>query len=515
MINELTTEKDKVAMINLIKLINIQINNFFIRKSNNTINYDEYENIININGHWGSGKSTLVVNLQKYYLEEFNNDNVTFKVFNLWEYEIYDNPYLHILIDICFEIGILKDSKWLEKFKKILGMLLSIGVFATTIYASYLTGAFPTEISKKEKEPNTIEKLISERNVINKLIQTITEFINEKKKKFVIIFDELDRCNHQNATKILSHIKNIFLKISNIFYVLSSNNTVINDYIQKQIGSIKSQVKNEYYMDKIFNKSVNLEYALVKNSGTKLTENQYINEYINNLNITDLRMINKIMKQVNYIFESIKNDNSFIVNLSNQKEIKQKLELLVFYCCYVKQKFSREYSNILKAISPQFPNADSEFYFAILKHNKKSFDEKMKNKELFLKEYSKTIRNTDQLYNNLYLNADNNIGYKFALLMPFVWNLITLDNIDKIFQEYKNENNSTVLNYTFNINNTIAMSDVCKEFLNIIIKSFTISHESFLDDENEFLEEFIKRFNEKISLLNIKYLIEQTIIDIN
>lgn len=59
--------------------------------------------LTNINDSWGSGKSTIVNNLE-YYQYENDNEKPNFFIFNLWKYETITNPYFKLVNDILNKI---------------------------------------------------------------------------------------------------------------------------------------------------------------------------------------------------------------------------------------------------------------------------------------------------------------------------------------------------------------------------------------------------------------------------
>lgn len=100
MISLLNEENDKIGMIPVIKIINEKIYSFFYEKKN-----DNNFNNLNINGAWGSGKSTIMHNLEKFYKETYGEkDKIKWIVLNLWEYEVIVNPYFKLINDILNKI---------------------------------------------------------------------------------------------------------------------------------------------------------------------------------------------------------------------------------------------------------------------------------------------------------------------------------------------------------------------------------------------------------------------------
>ncbi|WP_308150271.1 P-loop NTPase fold protein [Spiroplasma sp. AdecLV25b] len=87
--------------------INEFIKSFFneLKSNLNLVNNDdEVKNILNINGSWGSGKSTIVNNLEYYYQSENKKEKPNFFIFNLWEYETLSEPFFYLVKDLLNKI---------------------------------------------------------------------------------------------------------------------------------------------------------------------------------------------------------------------------------------------------------------------------------------------------------------------------------------------------------------------------------------------------------------------------
>ncbi|WP_425380859.1 P-loop NTPase fold protein [Spiroplasma endosymbiont of Polydrusus pterygomalis] len=103
--------------------INEFIKSFFneFKENQNIINDNDLgKNILNINGSWGSGKSTIINNLENYYQCKNNNQKPKILIFNLWEYETCPNPYDELLKNVFYEIfphnnNLKTKKKWWKK----------------------------------------------------------------------------------------------------------------------------------------------------------------------------------------------------------------------------------------------------------------------------------------------------------------------------------------------------------------------------------------------------------------
>lgn len=223
MIKILKSANDKMNMIPIIKLINKRIKLFFDNlKLNKITNLNDEEiiaNILNINGSWGSGKSTIVNNLEYYYQYKNDIEKPKFLIINLWEYETSSDPYFDLINDIANKLisfSKINEQKKQQEITKIRKLSFSLRI-------KYYDWEFTPDIGYESSKKINNQKLMKE--IIEEIINELNSFVN--KNKIVVIFDELDRCTPTNQIIFLSYIKNIFCKITNIFFIVSSNNEVI------------------------------------------------------------------------------------------------------------------------------------------------------------------------------------------------------------------------------------------------------------------------------------------------
>ncbi|WP_308150270.1 P-loop NTPase fold protein [Spiroplasma sp. AdecLV25b] len=153
-----------------------------------------------------------------------------------------------------------------------------------------------------------------------------------KNKKIVIIFDELDRCTPTNQIIFLSYIKNIFFKITNIFFIVSSNNEVINQklYIENK-REYESKYELENYTDKLFNSVFDLDIHFDAEN-LIFTDNEFIKQFLKEMDIKNPRLINKIIENLETIMkiEMNKQNNDFysLIKENHSKKYLNKIEFV-------------------------------------------------------------------------------------------------------------------------------------------------------------------------------------------
>jgi len=222
------------------------------------------KNNIAIIGGWGSGKTTILkeieflVNNSEVKKGKFKNYNIIW--INLWDYELTNNEkFVPMISDLSNSIFYLTEknkfkrkkrtNSIIKKIKKYLQINTTINIPITIISKFFNIGL---SLSVKKRELNYNDK-------INRLISEMSEEINESmkdEKRILVFFDELDRCSPQTTLELLTGMKQIVfkLKVPNVFFCATIN--------KWQIDSSLLSNKNSHdksYIEKIFYKTYNLE----------------------------------------------------------------------------------------------------------------------------------------------------------------------------------------------------------------------------------------------------------------
>lgn len=470
MIKNLTAYNDKIAMISLIKNINNKIESFF--------NQELKVNNININGYWGWGKSTIVNNLEQYY--ENKGMNIQWVIINLWEYETTLNPYMSLVKDILlnivgnkhFNVQLFDETKKNKIVKWFLN--LSFNIPYTDINVKVGGGRETQKMGIKDLDTLTKEA-----------INEIKDIIKNDKKNIVLIFDELDRCTLDNQIKFLSYIKNMFLQISNVFYIISANNDFINSNARNNYNSQNLDLKLEDYTNKIFDLKIDLKH-IFNLANSKFTENECIHKFLCEMKENNPRLISNLLYQVKKSMISLENDkdfNDFIKNKnedSYQKRIIWKWEFIIFYCYYLKNKFNNDYSRIINFVNTYsinhefFSLINSHIFSAFVKSNFGVSDEKKFNWSL-----NKEINIDEGKPTHFNLKFNKKIVYylSYPVLIPFFWFYINENNIDNIFQNVEHGKPKSFYSdkqyITFCNLDNINFDKNIKCFLNILFKEIT------------------------------------------
>lgn len=252
------------------------------------------QNIISLNGDWGTGKTFFIMQLVEIIkclsIENYDIDeniaefikkvekeleNVDIKnqiypiYFNAWEYDSNEDPLLTLIYSIIEQNPNLKDNqKPNESIKENIYRIVSS--FKVGLSFSDNTGKnFGMELQCDPKVNKPITKdIISIEELKLTFNDLLKEIMVEKANKLVIFIDELDRCNPTFAIKLLERIKHFF-DDDRFIFVFSTNLSELQYTVKKFYGE---GIDGYMYLDKFFD----LQFSL---------PNIDIENYINSLNI--------------------------------------------------------------------------------------------------------------------------------------------------------------------------------------------------------------------------------------
>ena len=472
----LNDKTDKLQMINkVINRVNNQINAFF--ENDQTL-----KNVLNIKGTWGTGKTTVVNHLEENFNQKFNNKDVKFYTINLWEYETVLNPYNNLIKDILNKIIKTDDlnlkepeksknkiiAKWYANLSWQIPLISLLGIKATV----------GTNIEGNE------EKSLNELN--NEAIREIKKYIKKENLKIVFIFDEIDRCTLENQIKFLSYIKNIFHKITNIFFIVSCNN----EYIDSNLSL--SNNNSESYTSKLFNKIIDLNLIIPSYRGV-FTSNQFIDKFIkeiyNNKKITlSPREINTWLEKTNIIFLNFKKENDKTFKAWNKETfiyqgIEKEIEFIIFFCFYIKNKQKDYYYEIIDNDKDNFMTSNS-FNLLLNFLNEKNMKYKLNQVALLELINANKWDERNSSKGNVFVGWKDLFRNKYSFhifsLLPFILPIINEKNINKFFEQ-----KITKDSYLIKLNNGIQSFGgiYVGDYINILFKY-----------EKEWLPEYLKLF---------------------
>jgi len=267
--------------------------------------------VLNINGKWGSGKTTFVKLWQEYLEDEYKLKSI---YFSAWEDDFSQEPLISILGEIQEHLKNLKvESDIQEKFNNVKNIAAKV---ITKSLPAFLKGAtqgfldidkgFELAISALSESSalELIERHSESKNQILQFKNLLSEIVKELNSDFplILFIDELDRCRPTYAIELLERIKHIF-GIENVVFVLSTDKTQLSQSIKVLYGDIDT----DNYLRRFIDLEFNLPNITDITKYLTLLEAQYsVTQGLENQNLEHsrfMRVREKLMEPLYYNLE--------------------------------------------------------------------------------------------------------------------------------------------------------------------------------------------------------------------
>lgn len=196
---------------------------------------------IGLNGYWGTGKTSSLMQLKAALEKEAIKKDVLTVWFEAWRYQHETTPIVALLHEIRSAFSKWKYAK--NKVGKIAGVTLLgvLSAFDKTIEAASGGMVSPKmgDLSKigADYEKERYQNLLPSEDIKQHLEEAIDTALGNKKdtnKKLVILIDDLDRCNPEAALKLLEGIK-VYLNLNNCITVFAIDQRQIEQALEKAL----------------------------------------------------------------------------------------------------------------------------------------------------------------------------------------------------------------------------------------------------------------------------------------
>lgn len=191
---------------------------------------------IAINGYWGTGKTSALLQLRKALTKD---DSATIAPiwFEAWRYQHEATPIVALLHEIRAAFSLW--NKVIEKSSSIAGItfLGILGAFDETIKVASGGVMSPklADLSKigADYEKERYRTHLASQDISNLLEQAIASALGDD-QKLVIFIDDLDRCHPEAALKLLEGIK-VYLNLKNCVIVFAIDQRQIERALKKAL----------------------------------------------------------------------------------------------------------------------------------------------------------------------------------------------------------------------------------------------------------------------------------------
>lgn len=205
---------------------------------------DDGNNVLLLNGAWGTGKSIFIdkwanmakgENYRVAYIDAFSNDYIT-------------DPFVVISAEIYRQIlketngAETENNPFVEKAKKVAVLL------AGNVVSGITNGIVDMKDIKDiiDGEFSDNESSIA---ITKEFKESLSEIAKEQEQKIIIVIDELDRCRPDFALRVLERIKHIF-GVPNVFFVIVADKNRLADMVAHEYGFEKNNAN--LYLNKFF-----------------------------------------------------------------------------------------------------------------------------------------------------------------------------------------------------------------------------------------------------------------------
>ena len=403
-------------------------------------------NIISLNGEWGSGKTFFVKQIEKVisnlngnvdkeitdFIDDFKNKelkdiNMQGKMetiyFNAWEYDSSQDPLIALIYSIIANNSELKD---MVQIREKIGDKIARIISGLNFGASFFDGKVSVEYQHNyRKNKNITDEIVSMEQIKGVFNQLLQDIMAEKVEKLVIFIDELDRCNPSFAVKVLERVKHFF-DDERFIFVFSVNLNELQYTIKKFYGE---GIDGYAYLDKFFDLSFSLP---------RIDLNKYINSkgiiiagevyYLDGVPTEmckiynfSLRQCNRYLKLISLVIKKLKESNRNILAS----------HVLFPILLAIKIKDLNLYTSIANG------DGESELKDIILKSNVLI---QIFNLEMQVSSNIDKTLNFDFhiLYNSIFVNKDNNINNSIKIGNAEIQNVASRKLLEKLLSFISN-----------------------------------------------------------------------------
>lgn len=237
------------------------LNNFyggFINRVVSEVENTQPPKTIAITGYWGSGKTSALASVYHKLTNKvppiINEPSATVSPnthskyvgiwFEAWRYQQEEQPIVALLQAIKEEFSLLSAIKQSVSEKIEMGLVAAMSIFSAQIkdLASGVTVKADSKNVRKELQAYKDENLLSllPADKINQALEAaITEMLKSDEHnndKLLIFIDDLDRCQHDTALKLLEGIK-LYLNIPNCVIVMAVDQAQLEVAVKKEFGT--------------------------------------------------------------------------------------------------------------------------------------------------------------------------------------------------------------------------------------------------------------------------------------
>lgn len=436
----------------------------YINGLSNFITECETPLTIAIQGDWGTGKTSIMYQVEKRLNPEKQDKKIQTIFFNTWQYSQFDmgkNLAVALITDLISELNV-EDSKKKQFFKKAKGAL-SKGLEYVNLDFGILNGEKLTE-----KFQDLIIGFGERTDDIKHLKENLQDIINDaikenKSDRIVIFIDDLDRLVPEKAIELLEVLK-LFLDCDHCVFVLAIDYNVVVRGTKGKYGDDLDDEKGKAFFEKIIQVPFTVPVAnydlqnFIRNSlkklGFKFKEKNADKSDIETVTQLIRYTIGNNPRTINRLFNSV----SLLMYINGNVDISDEEKLMILTMVCFQLRFEEAYNYLLTAYNntPEDDNEDDNvesYLIDLLENSFEEIENPLYEKLMLLhgKYCLKNVKDKDD-FTNFYISLKKLLRYneqkltlehfnKLIEQMTFS-NAVSIGNTDTITAEKKKQNHA-------------------------------------------------------------------------
>ena len=435
----------------------------YINGLSNFITECETPLTIAIQGDWGTGKTSIMYQVEKRLNPEKQDKKIQTIFFNTWQYSQFDmgkNLAVALITDLINELNV-EDSKKKQFYKKTKSVLSK-----SLEYLNFDFGILNGE-KITEKFQDLIISLGERTNDIKYLKENLQNIINEAIEvndydRIVIFIDDLDRLVPEKAVELLEVLK-LFLDCEHCVFVLAIDYNVVVRGAKSKYGDDLDDEKGKAFFEKIIQvpftvpvanydlqnfieSSLNkLDFCFDKNKEKDRKQLETITQLIRYSIGNNPRSINRLFNSVSLLM---------YINNGDKVDHDEKLMILAMVCFQL--RFEEAYNYLLTAYnnSPEDSDDIESYLIDLLENAFELLDDEVDYNSLvsLLGKFTFKDKKDRDDFTNFYRTLKELLGYneqgltmeqfnKLIEKMTFS-NAVSIGNTDTITAEKKKQNHA-------------------------------------------------------------------------
>lgn len=349
----------------------------YINGLSNFITECETPLTIAIQGDWGTGKTSIMYQVEKRLNPEKQDKKIQTIFFNTWQYSQFDmgnNLAVALITDLINELNV-EDSKKKQFYKKTKSVLSK-----SLEYLNFDFGILNGE-KITEKFQDLIISLGEKTNDIKYLKENLQNIINEAIEvndydRIVIFIDDLDRLVPEKAIELLEVLK-LFLDCEHCVFVLAIDYNVVVRGAKSKYGKDLDDEKGKAFFEKIIQVPFTVpvaNYDLQNFIESSLNKLDFCFDKYKEKDRKQLETITQLIRysignnprSINRLFNSV----SLLIYINNGDKVDHDEKLMILAMVCFQLRFEEAYNYLLTAYNNSPENSDDiESYLIDLLEN--------------------------------------------------------------------------------------------------------------------------------------------------